>query len=262
MSEQIGENGSGVDRARAVVTRMLRDCPWHAEQTHASLVRYMIEESAETADAIAEFDPSSGAQTALAEELGDVLYQVLFHAAIAERDHEGYTLDSLADRLADKLIARHPHVFGDRQGMTVDDLNREWEHLKEAAAGQRRGSRGVFAGIPRALATLAKAHKMVDRMIRANPAARIEPGLSEAGTADGTVLSETTAPEGLTEATVAQQLLAVIEDATRAGIDPDLALRRALLALEAEHAQAPSDQQSADQQERTRLRDHNRNVEQ
>ena len=132
-------------------------CAWHEVQTHESLIPFLIEETAEFIDAIERGLPASE----VAEELGDVLYQVLFHAAIAERDGEGYDLNSVASRLSAKLQARHPHVFGDRGYMTVDELNAEWERLKEDAAGERRGSRGALDGIPAGMPTLARSAKAV-----------------------------------------------------------------------------------------------------
>lgn len=138
-------------------------CAWHEEQTHETLIPFLIEETAEFIDAVERGLPASE----VAEELGDVLYQVLFHAALAERDAEGYDLDAVAARLNEKLIARHPHVFGDRGYMTVDELHAEWERLKEDAAGERRGSRSALEGIPAGMPTLARSAKVIERLKRA-----------------------------------------------------------------------------------------------
>lgn len=200
-----------LDRLRDVVRRMVQPggCAWHEVQTHASLTKFLVEESAEVIDAIdRDLRPDE-----VAGELGDVLYQVMFHAAIAERDGEGYDIDSVADRLADKLIARHPHVFGDRGYMSVDELHDEWERLKEQAAGADRGSREVLAGIPRGMPTLAKAAKVVDRLARAGQA------------------ELPAEPHMATEAEIGETLLEVVKRANAAGIDPDRALRLALNAL-------------------------------
>jgi XTP/dITP diphosphohydrolase len=86
-------------------------CPWCAEQTHESLVQYLVEETYELIEAI-----EAGDRDDVIEELGDVLYQVMFHASLAAGNtNENYTLDEIAQRAADKMIGRHPHVFGDVQ---------------------------------------------------------------------------------------------------------------------------------------------------
>lgn len=191
-------------RAYGVVQRMIGvdGCAWHAEQTHESLTRFLIEEAYETVDAI---EQQGAADTA--EELGDVLYQVLFHAAIAERDGEGYDLGLIGDRLAEKLIARHPHVFGDRGYMSVAELNAEWERLKEDAQGSARGSRHPLEGIPHSMPPLAKAAKTVERLSRANLV--------------------TPAGDETTELELGDALMRLVEQANAWGIDPDRALRRA-----------------------------------
>jgi uncharacterized protein YabN with tetrapyrrole methylase and pyrophosphatase domain len=201
-------------RVQSVMTRLLRECPWHAEQTHESLTRYLTEEAAEFIDAVGTDDA--------AQELGDVLYQVLFHIAIAERDGDGYDLESVSETLANKLIARHPHVFSDSGYMSVSELNAQWEHLKEAAAGQQRGSRGVLEGIPQAMPTLAKATKVVNRLRRAQHKS-VPQGLGEK-----------LAAANFTEHEIATaiQLLEIIDDADSRGLSPDYLLRRALIEIE------------------------------
>lgn len=138
-------------------------CAWHNVQTHESLIRYLIEETAELVEAI---ETGAGADE-VKEELADVLYQVFFHAAIAEREGEGYDVAEIANTLNQKLIARHPHVFGDRGYMSVDELNAEWEQLKANASGKNRG---VLEGIASTMPTLARAEKIVDRLERAGEA--------------------------------------------------------------------------------------------
>lgn len=207
--ENIQRNLTGVARAHAVVSRMANagGCAWHEAQTHESLTKYLIEETYELVEAI-----ESGAQPEdVPIELGDVLYQVLFHAVIAERDNEGYTLDSVAEALAEKLILRHPHVFSDRGYMSVDELNAEWEHLKEAAAGNERGSRGALEGVPPNLPALARAAKVVERLKRAH---LLEP--------EGEILDERELGEAL---------LSLVERANAHGLDPDRALRVATARL-------------------------------
>lgn len=187
-------------------------CAWHQEQTHVTLTKYLIEEAYEAAEAIDRGDPADSVR----EELGDVLYQVLFHTAIAERDAEGYDFDSTAEALADKLIARHPHVFGDRGYLSVEELNAEWEHLKEDAAEQRRGTRGPLDGVPANMPPLERAAKVVERLRRAGLAAR-------------PATPAPTSPEAvpLTEEELGDALLALVINANAHDIDPGRALRAA-----------------------------------
>ncbi len=197
-------------RLRATISRLVSPggCAWHGVQTHESLIPFLIEETAELVDAIERGLPADE----VAGELGDVLYQVLFHAEIAAQAGEGYDFDRVAEMLNEKLIARHPHVFGDRGYMTVAELAEEWEHLKEDAAGARRGSRAPLEGIPAGMATLARAAKVIERLKRAHlleiPAA--EPGSPDAEAA---------------EEAVGEELLAILIRANAAGIDADRALR-------------------------------------
>ena len=217
-----GESEAGpcgsLEAVRATVERLAAPdgCAWHGVQTHESLIPFLIEETAEFVDAVERGLPAGE----VAGELGDVLYQVLFHAAIAEREGEGYDLDAVAARLNEKLIARHPHVFGDRGYMSVAELNAEWERLKEDAVGERRGSRGALEGIPAGMPTLARAAKVVERLKRAGLLAPEASG----GLRD--------------EASLGDAILALVVEANAVGIDPDRALRLATARL-AETAEAP-----------------------
>lgn len=110
-----------------VMRRLRRDCAWTREQTHASLAPYLAEESQETLDAIA-----SGDSDHLREELGDLLLQVAFHAEVAE----GWDADDVAAGITEKLIRRNPHVFGDSDATTIDEIAEQWERIK---AEEKRG---------------------------------------------------------------------------------------------------------------------------
>ena len=206
--------GASISAAAATVRRMARPggCAWHEAQTHASLIPFLVEETAEFIDAVERGLPADE----VAGELGDVLYQVLFHTAIAERDGEGYDLGSVADGLNEKLIARHPHVFGDRGYMTVEELHAEWERLKEDAAGERRGSRGALDGIPAGMPALARAAKVVERLKRAH---LLDPA------------SETRDPAHADEERLGDAILSLVVEANAAGLDPDRALRLATARL-------------------------------
>ena len=118
-------------------------CPWDAQQTHASLVRYLIEECYELVEAV-----QTGDRTAVREELGDVLLQVLFHARIAAetpREAGGFDIDDVAGDLVAKLVRRHPHVFESAAsaGWTAADQQQRWDELKKT----ERGGSGVLAGV-------------------------------------------------------------------------------------------------------------------
>ncbi|PRI10635.1 MazG nucleotide pyrophosphohydrolase domain-containing protein [Leucobacter massiliensis] len=196
-------------------------CAWHAEQSHESLTRYLVEETAEFIDAVERELPVEEVRS----ELGDVLYQVLFHAAIAERDGEGYDLASVAESLNEKLIARHPHVFGDRGPMTAAELNAEWERLKEDAAGEDRGSRSPLDGIPASMPALARAAKVVDRLRRAG---LINPSAAERSHEDPLAAVIGPDEQRLAEFGIGDAMLALVTRANAAGVDPDRALRLAV----------------------------------
>ncbi len=215
-----GSKLSGIESARETVRRMAAPggCAWHEVQTHESLIPFLIEETAEFVDAVERGLPAEE----VAGELGDVLYQVLFHAAIAERDGEGYDLNSVGARLSEKLQARHPHVFGDRGYMTVDELNSEWERLKEDAAGERRGSRGALDGIPAGMPTLARSAKVVERLKRAKLLDVDAPLALEQGADSSQASASSTSEEA-----IGGEILALVIKANAAGVDPDRALRLA-----------------------------------
>src|ERR1019366_6095106 len=128
-------------------------CPWDAEQTHATLVKYLLEESYETAEAIEDGDVQ-----ALREELGDVLLQVVFHARIAQ-DDAGFDIDDVAAGIADKLVRRHPHVFAGAQANAAGDVEANWEALKAAEKGRTSAADGV----PLAQPALALASALLGR---------------------------------------------------------------------------------------------------
>lgn len=154
-------------------------CPWDIEQTHQSLKPYLIEEAYETLDAI-----DSGDDDALAEELGDVLLQVVFHSTLARRTGR-FTIDDVANHTANKMVRRHPHVFGDFEATTADEVLVNWEKLKTAERAQTRTDaangadalpgadapapekpKGVLDGVPSHLPALLRAHRMQEKAAR------------------------------------------------------------------------------------------------
>lgn len=133
-------------------------CPWDAEQTHESLTRYLLEETYEVIEAIDEKSPQH-----LKEELGDLLLQPVFHAAIAEESGD-FNIEDIINTLCDKLIRRHPHVFGD---LEIKDSNAQvenWEQIKKLEKGDERPS--ALSGVPADLPALMKAHKISEKASR------------------------------------------------------------------------------------------------
>lgn len=129
-------------------------CPWDAEQTHASLKPYLAEEAAEVFDAV-----DDGDDDALADELGDVLLQVVFHCQIAQEKGR-FTLQDAARRICEKLIRRHPHVFADAKADNPQAVLAQWERIKRAEPGNEARKRSAIEGVPRSLPALHRAHKM------------------------------------------------------------------------------------------------------
>lgn len=129
-----------------VMDTLRRECPWDSEQTHESLAKYLIEEAYETVETI-----ERGDYDTLAEELGDVLLQVVFHARVAaERGPDGFTIDDVADAIIDKLVRRHPHVFSTTKVAGADEVRANWEAIK-AAEREAKGEQAdvsMLAGVP------------------------------------------------------------------------------------------------------------------
>jgi XTP/dITP diphosphohydrolase len=185
------------------MARLRHECPWDAQQTHRSLVQYLVEETAETIEAI-----EIGDQDHLREELGDLLLQVIFHAEIASEQDQGYTVEDIAQGIADKLISRHPYVFATEE--VPSDLHYTWEQRKAA----EKGRTSALQGIPDELSALARANKIISR-VRSR---RVAVALPD---------------EPTTAQDVGVQLLALAARAQATGIDPEQALRDAVRTLEA-----------------------------
>jgi tetrapyrrole methylase family protein / MazG family protein len=146
---------AAIEVARLVqLTRRLRapgGCPWDADQTHRSLTRYLLEEAYEAVEVIEQL-PDPSAYRALADELGDVLYQVAFHAVIAEETDE-FTMADVARGIHDKLVRRHPHVFGDVVAAEPADVVRNWEQIKKDEKGHDSIMEGITESLPSLLYT-------------------------------------------------------------------------------------------------------------
>ena len=178
-------------------------CPWDREQTHLSLRPYLLEEAAEAVDALAREDDAD-----VVGELGDVLLQIAFHAVIAEEDGR-YSYGDIENAIVEKLVRRHPHVFGD---VTVDnsgDVVRNWQAIKREERGGREKS--PLESIPASLGALAREAEVQKY------AAPSEPGRS------GVEAFAAEMPE--TEAAFGELLARVVAWARASGVDPEVALR-------------------------------------
>jgi len=226
-------------------------CPWDREQTHASLTKHLIEEAWELHDAIAALESASETERPraiadLAEELGDVLLQVVLHSQIAQ-ERGDFDLADVQDGLVRKIVRRHPHVFGDASAATTRDVQRNWEAIKageRAAAGEGEKVKGALDGVSRGLPALSASRELQDRAsavgydwptldgVRAKISeelAELDEALAEAGHPD-----QITSTQAVSAATLAHaqeelgDVLAVIVNlGRRSGIDAEAALRGA-----------------------------------
>ncbi len=146
-----------IDALVDLVDRLLGPggCPWDQEQTHETLSRHLLEESYELIDAIDAKDFES-----MKEELGDVLLQPIMHSQI-RKQNQGFDADDVAEGIVDKLIRRHPHVFGDAVATDSAEVLKNWDKIK-----QTEKKRSVLAGVPRSLPSLLRAHEISKRAAR------------------------------------------------------------------------------------------------
>lgn len=189
-------------------------CPWDARQTHASLVEYLVEEAYEAVEAIELDDGDS-----LREELGDLLLQVVFHARIAsERDDGGWDVDDVASGIIDKLVARHPHVFGSPDEVGRVSTPEEVEATWHARKTREKGRESVTDGIPSALPALVYAGKVLNRSVGLTDGLPALPSEEEARAVGERVASE---------ADLGDLMLALVLVARERGYDPESAVRGA-----------------------------------
>ena len=205
-------------------------CPWDREQTHSSLLRYLLEEAYEAAEAI-----ETGDLAALREEIGDVMFQAFFHARIAAElpaAEGGFTIDDVADTLAAKLVRRHPHVFGSVSVSSAADVNANWEEIKKAERAAKAAQAGRAGGT--APAAGAETPSVLDGVPFGQPAlslaAQLQRRAERAGvtvSADGGAAVPGTGAGGLTGEGIGDALMALVARAREAGLDPELELRAA-----------------------------------
>ncbi|UPL15073.1 MazG family protein [Microbacterium galbinum] len=211
MTAQASDHGAGSPRdslrAAADTMRAVRErCVWSQRITHRDLVPYLIEESHEVIDAV-----ESGTRDDLREELGDLLWQVLFHAAIAAQDPDDpFDIDDVADTLTEKMVRRHPHVFAGETATTPEEVLVHWNAAK---AAEKRTRTSVLDGVPRGMPALALAQKLAGRAAGAGIDAPVADGPSS-------------------EAELGEALLALVGRARAEGWDAERALRERLRVLE------------------------------
>lgn len=204
-------------REAAETMRAVRErCVWSQQITHRDLVPYLIEESHEVIDAV-----EDGTRADLREELGDLLWQVLFHAAIAAQDPDDpFDIDDVAQTLTEKMVRRHPHVFGDEVATTPEEVLVHWNAAK---AAEKRSRVSVLDGVPRGMPALALAQKVLGR------AARVGAG-DDVALAAHDAAEVGAAPES--EEELGDLLLMLTATARENGWDAERALRERLRLLE------------------------------
>lgn len=240
----MSETSGAVDHLMWVTRQLRRWCPWTRELTHAQLAEYLIEEAHETVEAIEALpavDAAPEVQRAgydtLRKEFGDVLFQVVLHSAVAEElsgtEASGFTLDTVAEAITEKMIRRNPHVFtpdgqlldeSELGAVTIDDVEKNWERIKKSERGEhaedREGDRAATSvfDLPTGLPALAAAAKAVDRAGRQpqNPLSAPDAGPLSVELVDEDQLGE--------------DLFTLVQAARAQGLDPERALRTHLRA--------------------------------
>ena len=207
-----------LERLRNIVARLRSPdgCPWDREQTHSSLKLHLIEECYELIDAI-----NAGEDEEMKEELGDLLLQVVLHSQMASEEGR-FDMDDVATAIADKLVARHPHVFGETRLSDSAAVLQQWEVLKRAEKQERKSA---LDGVPKALPALARAQKVQTKAARVGfdwsdaegALAKIGEELREVETASGQHLEEE----------IGDLLFAVVNFARKKGLDTEELLLQA-----------------------------------
>jgi tetrapyrrole methylase family protein/MazG family protein len=246
--------GGEVAALVALMETLRQRCPWDSVQTHASLMPHLLEESYEVLDALAGLtegaDDAADAYAHLQEELGDLLFQIVFHARLAEEEGQ-FNLADVARGVHDKLVHRHPHVFSDVDADTAEQVVTNWEAIKKTEKGRRSVTEGIPAGLPALMLTT--------KLSRKARAVGLEPDQTLDGQAAVTLAALTrraagsepqsddplTGDGGDVQAAVGELLYAVANLSQRLGIDAEQALRQRALTLRADIMQAegvPEDQ--------------------
>lgn len=220
------EPGGLVGAIRAM-RRLREECPWDREQTHQTLVKYLIEETYELIDAVVALDSDPAdlvTYASVEDELGDVLLSVLFHAVIA-RQAGVFDIDDVAEVLRQKLVRRHPHVFGDLDVASASEVKRNWDRIKESERPGERGSQ--LDGVPTGMPALQRASKIQNRaakvgfdwIVASDVLAKVREEVGE--------LAEELASDGDVNSELGDTLFSLVNLARHLHVDPELALRSA-----------------------------------
>ncbi|MFP5363140.1 MAG: MazG family protein [Thermoleophilia bacterium] len=209
------EIAAALGRLDALTRRLRSECPWDREQDERSIVPHTVEEAYELADAA-----NRGDDGKLLDELGDVLFQVHFLALLLEERGAG-DLGAVAEHCRRKLIRRHPHVFGDVEARSAGEVLRNWDAIKATEAGREPG---VFGDVPENLPALLYARKL---QRRAATAGLLERPSDPSGAAERDPAAPAPAQRTAAFEQIGERLFAVVDEARRLRVDPELALRAA-----------------------------------
>jgi MazG family protein len=215
----MSSDASALESLRILVERLRNECPWDREQTPETIRAYLLEECYETLEAIDSGDPAL-----LGEELGDLLFQVFFLATLA-KERGWFDIEAVARGVAEKMTARHPHVFGENKAKDAAEVRRGWEARKQR---EKDAASDPFESVPKSLPAVAAAHRMTSRAADlgfdwerdADVAAKLEEELGEwrHAAAAGDAAAE--------EHEIGDLLFTVVNLARRRKVDPEAALRR------------------------------------
>lgn len=224
----IDSDPGGLIGAVRTMSILREECPWDREQTHQSLVKYLVEETYELIDAVSRLgdgEPDWVAYSQVEDELGDVLLSVLFHAAIA-RQAGAFDIDDVAEVMRQKLVRRHPHVFGEVDVESAADVKRNWDEIKDEERGASRES--LMDGVPPGMPALQRASKVQNRAAKAGfdweRAAEVLPKVREELAELEAVLDDPTEAES----ELGDVLFSVVNLARHLGVDGEVALRGAI----------------------------------
>lgn len=221
----VGPMGGASEMARlvAVVDRLLGPggCPWDQEQTHESLKRHLLEEAYEVLDAI-----DSGDREQFVEELGDLLLQPVMHAQMRSLQRD-FNIDTVLRRLTDKLIRRHPHVFGDVDAPTSEEVLKNWDRIKQEEKGRRDS---ILAGVPSGMASLLRAFEISKRAARAGfEWPDIDAVFAKLHEEEAELIEAVDSGDaGRVEAEIGDLLFTAVNIARWVGVEPEEALRKML----------------------------------
>lgn len=210
--------------------RLRQECPWDREQTHQSLVKNLIEESYELVEAISRLDDGDVdwvRYSVVEDELGDVLLQVLFHASIA-RQAGAFDIDDVAEVLRRKLVRRHPHVFGSVEAGSAGEVKANWDRIKEEERGDASPPDSALTGVPAGIPALQRASKVQNRAAKVgfdwDDALQVLPKLGE----ELAELESALGGDGDVQSELGDLLFSAVNLSRHLGVDPELALRRAV----------------------------------